>query len=364
MSGRKRRIGLIYDALVDDEVFAALPAALAESYGARSTLIHWHYKGGGADVLAHSGHFTDAQLQRYASEFAPLDPWARAAIARQSPNSVVNLEELVPDEEYARSPFYNEFIRPMGDDTFRCAGMLVANQWGAGMIALQRGRGQARFGGDTLAAVARDMPHLRRMLSVRGTLGSARHRARSLEGMLDPLAHAAFLLRPDGSVFHMNAAAADLLRREKSILLRRGRLDAVPQKAGFRAALARACGNPPEAGAILLPRPQARPLVMSLAPVVSAAGERQALAMVQEPEAGPGAAAWLRELYRLSPAEAQIAVRLADGLSVAEIAGERGAGVGTVRLQLKSIAHKLQCHRQSEIVAIVRGLPPVRSAAP
>ena len=78
-------------------------------------------------------------------------------------------------------------------------------------------------------------------------------------------------------------------------------------------------------------------------------------------EAGVGseAAHFLRSLYGLTRAEAEIAVRIADGVGPAGIAGERGVSVATVRAQVKALAAKLGCARQSEIAALVRALPVV-----
>ena len=51
MASRKLDIEKIYEALVDDERFAALPGEIAASLGARSVLMHWHFADGSADIL-------------------------------------------------------------------------------------------------------------------------------------------------------------------------------------------------------------------------------------------------------------------------------------------------------------------------
>ena len=64
----------------------------------------------------------------------------------------------------------------------------------------------------------------------------------------------------------------------------------------------------------------------------------------------------LRSLYGLSPAEAETAILLARGLAPTEIADERGIAVATVRVQIKTVAAKMECRRQLEIAAVVNGL--------
>jgi len=63
------------------------------------------------------------------------------------------------------------------------------------------------------------------------------------------------------------------------------------------------------------------------------------------------------ETFALTPAEAQIAVALADGRSVEEIAAERRVSVATVRSQLAAAMHKMGVHRQPELVARLAALP-------
>jgi DNA-binding CsgD family transcriptional regulator len=66
-------------------------------------------------------------------------------------------------------------------------------------------------------------------------------------------------------------------------------------------------------------------------------------------------------MYQLSNAEADIALQLAAGSSVAELAHNRRTGIGTVRNQIKSIAAKLGCSRQTEIAACIADMPRLGS---
>jgi DNA-binding CsgD family transcriptional regulator len=61
----------------------------------------------------------------------------------------------------------------------------------------------------------------------------------------------------------------------------------------------------------------------------------------------------LRELYRLSDAEARVSWRLANGEALEEIAAAEGASRETVRSQLKRIFAKTGTRRQSELVRLI-----------
>jgi DNA-binding CsgD family transcriptional regulator len=64
--------------------------------------------------------------------------------------------------------------------------------------------------------------------------------------------------------------------------------------------------------------------------------------------------------YGLSPSEADIAVRLANGATIQEISDQRGSTVGTVRTQVKHIFSKMHARRQSDVVRLMAALGPPR----
>lgn len=61
----------------------------------------------------------------------------------------------------------------------------------------------------------------------------------------------------------------------------------------------------------------------------------------------------LTRTFRLTPAEADIAIRLAAGQSRQDIAAARGVSVETLKVQLRSIYEKTGCSRESQLVRIV-----------
>lgn len=58
----------------------------------------------------------------------------------------------------------------------------------------------------------------------------------------------------------------------------------------------------------------------------------------------------LQSYYELTTAEAFVAAAIVDGLTVTEIAKQRGASIATVRSQLQAVFAKVGVRRQSELV--------------
>lgn len=352
----------IYESLTDDGVFAALPARLAEAFGGRSSLIHWRHGDGSADIMGESGYFSPEHLARFATEFAPFDPWAIASVKVQPLNWAMNLEELVPQREYERSFFYNEFIRSIGDDTIRGMGVRVDNDWGAGLLAIQRGRRQDSFSDAEVKSFGEVCTHLRRILAVRGRFGSLGKAATSLQSMLDGLGYAAMLVRGDGGLIRLNAAGEEMIKAGSILRLKQGRLETSNADCAMalRKAMAAACSPAPSAGVVMLARCDGRPRLATIVPVHAAGTGRQALVLLASGGGAETPLAALRDLFALTRAEGEIAVALTDGSSPATIAERRGVAFSTVRAQLKAIAQKMDCRRQSEIVSIVTAMVPTR----
>lgn len=350
----------IYEALLDDSLFEELPSRLARALDARSAQLHWHYADGSADVISHSGYFSDAQLQQYAIEFAGLDPWAKATANLTSSGKPMNLEEVVSPEEYQRSAFYNDFIRGMGDDTYRCIGLRSDTRWGSGMIAVHRGKTQKSFSTEELSSLETYAPHLHRLLVLRGKISALGRRAKTASAALHLMRDAALLVSAHGRLLEANSAGEILLSEANGLFVRQGFLCAADSRDDqrLRQLISSACAQVPGGGTVLVKRRERPPLAIAITPLRSAVGARQTLLVVNQPLAEEKPLTFaLQRLFRLTESEAKIAFHLAEGRTASEIAEQRKVSLATVRGQLKSVLSKLGCNRQAEVVILLNSIP-------
>ena len=355
----------VYDSVFDDDLFRALPARLNRAYDARSCTLHWWHSAGDAEVMAHSGYFSDEQMLNYATNFTHTDLWSLEGLQPSRANQVWNCDDLVPAAHYEASAFYNEWIRAMGDDTFHCIGIAMRTRWGFGFIGLHRGRSQGGFSTDNVSALDGDVVHLRRMLTMRGRLANVRREALGIAAAFDMLGQAVFLVDGECRVRHTNHAAEALLG--DGLQVRCGILSARDPCAdrALKAAVAKAlAASGAEAGAVAIPSSAARQIDLSVIATPEAGGNRLCLLTASHPAARDASVEErLRTLYRLSPGEARLAVLLSEGETPAAIAERRGVAVGTVRAQVKILAAKLGCNRQIDVVRVVKALPPLSVAS-
>ena len=356
----------IYDAATDDESLDRLAMSLAGGLGARSGVVHWRSIEADTGAISISGYFTDEQMMEYDRHFADADIWAEAFAADGYVNRAWSSHQLVKPITYERSRIYNDWIRRMGDDTFHCLGASIRTDRLVADIGFHRASSQPNFDDAEVAQLTSSLGHLQRMMAIRSRIQSAEQAEARAVGALDAIGYGLFTLRTDGRVLHCNQAAERIARRSDGIILKDGRLSAsVPaDEKALRAAFDRASAPAdPEASALRVRRRGGGHYDVSVVSVPAGSAGRQLLVTVTDPEGRDSSlAARLRTLYGLSASEAEVAIRISEGASLAELAEERRTAIGTIRNQTKAVAEKLGCGRQAEIVARVKGLPPLNGA--
>lgn len=353
---------LIYEAALDDQLFAELPSIVARAMDARSCVLHWRDERGTSEISTHSGYFSDANMMNYAANFATHDLWTEAGMGQETVNKGWRTTDLVPLADYERSIFYNEWIRGMGDDTYYCCGSVMRTTQGFGIIGLHRGRTQGDFADDTLRDLNEQVDHLRRMFTIRGRLSHLNERHDRLDEIFASARHAAFMINSEGRIMLANAAADAIVRSERFLRARNGRLiPAIDACRGeFEQALASAAGaGQRRASSCLLRASDGALVIASLMPLFANLSGPTALVTIELQGAGIEPDALSRHLqaaFALSPTEARIAILLADGATIQEISDRRQSAVGTVRTQVKNIMLKLDARRQSGVVRTVSAL--------
>jgi DNA-binding CsgD family transcriptional regulator len=355
---------LILEAATDDSLFADLAALLARAVGARSGVLHWQGAQEGCEEASYSGHFSNEHMAAFSDHFSGDDLWASAISSPRAADRLWNCDDLVAPRIYERSRIYNEWIRPMGDDTFHCLGGVLRLGSVTAKLGFHRGRSQGPFHADDVATLSSYLGQIRQLVLIRGKLAAAAQRELELTAAQDAIGYGLLTLSLDGRVLGQNRAAEAMLRRGNGLTVRGGRLTAETSSDGRDLAAAISCAassGVAEAGALRFPKMCGGHYEVSVVPSWSG-GRRHIVVVVHDrSRSDPSLRHRLRAMYQLSNAEADIALQLAAGSSVAELAHNRRTGIGTVRNQIKSIAAKLGCSRQTEIAACIADMPRLGS---
>ncbi len=171
-------------------------------------------------------------------------------------------------------------------------------------------------------------------------------------GVLDLLREAVFVTARDLRLLGSNRAARRLLSEGDGLAAsERSIVASTPAATSeLRRGIERAARG--EARRLSVPRSGRAPLALLVEPHPQAPGDGAAVIFATDPERGRApASATLASRYGLTPAECDVAQRLAAGADLERIAAELGITLCTVRGHLKHVFAKAGVHRQAELVA-------------
>jgi len=190
-------------------------------------------------------------------------------------------------------------------------------------------------------------------------------RARGMADGLEANGGASMLLNEKGQVSYVSRTAEKLL--DQDFHVRQGMLWASDGAANLRLGqLWQAARDP--LGAAAPPQFQVsrrngrRPIVVVSHRVRGHAldvlpGARLLLTLLDLDARPQPPASLLRSIFNLTPAEADVAIRLAAGQSAEVISEQTGLLLSTTRQYIKSVMGKTDTHRQAELVALLARLP-------
>lgn len=369
-------IGLIYEGALEQKPWQSALPLLREMFDAQvvSLVLRPPAEGDRGVILnslrpdpgitedqSESGDPSDWELTAYREQFFSLDPFINLP-----PDQVISLEDLLPDTELVVSEYYQQYLQPI--NLFRILG--VDTQEPGGMLArlrISRRREEPRFDDQDRQRLARITPHLCRAIQIFATLSRTTSERDIYAGAVDQLAVATIILDEQGRVLNTNAVARAVLEETGGLTLHgkhlhvEGRdINRELQAAVEQVIEAQHRGETSLVRALRVPREGGRAdLGLVLRPVSTGEWhEGQSspcvAVFVSDPDQRETASQQtLAELFELTPAEANVAILLSRGLSLAEVSDAQNISQHTARAQLKSIFAKTGVSRQAELVRLV-----------
>ncbi len=354
----------IYEAATGGMPWEPVGEGLMRLVGAgTASLMAGTFVQGRAEILCHNNIPLDA-VHQYLSHHSTADLWTARAIAAAARRPAEGLRAwtsgtLVPEDEFLRSEFYNDFGRQLG--LRYIVGTVVPLGKGAGTvpIGLHRPAGSRPFERAEAVLLEQLLPHLRRAIQLRHRLTTGAALVSPCFAALDALAMGVLVVDADLRVLVANAAAeamsgpegtfrltriagvthlTALRTSETAELLGRVRATALEGDAGGAVALRDADGA---AAVAALVSPLPRRLALSDAGFAGrVAGQALILLRPLRTHAGAGDISLLRQLFGLTQAEAEVALALAGGATKEAVAAGRGARLSTVQTQVRAILAK------------------------
>ncbi|MCY3831261.1 MAG: LuxR C-terminal-related transcriptional regulator [Rhodospirillaceae bacterium] len=377
MSGRDRFdriLASLHDAVLDDARWPACSALIDEACRTRGNMLSLA-SGQSQDQaeiylarLYFRGERNQALEREYLDVYYPRDERIPRLI-RLPDSDVVHVASLFTEEEMKTSATYNELlptnqfqngvhVRMDGPDgtriTFSTADPVDGEGWSFDQI-------------ETIRAL---LPHFRQYVTVRQVLCDARALAASAVGLLGNDRLGVIQLDRRGRVMAANDRAGELLNGRNGLGDEDGSLRAslLAEDVKLQKLLGGALPYPAGAGAsgsMLVSREEPLPrIVVHVLPArEDEAGPRGtrlgALVLVDDPARTGIDPERVGAALGLTPAESHIAVLLAQGRSVGDIATGTGRSRTTVKWHVRNIYGKHGISRQAELAQLLRSVADV-----
>ena len=360
-------LGSLYDAVTTGTGFQTFNAVLCAHFNLRSAMLivrdartlsakcYWQH---GSDA---------AWLESYAVDYSREDLLAQHMITAPIAGFYASNLDIPRPERIAGSRFFREWIAPQ--NIAYAAGCIVMREGDhLTEFFVQRTPQQPPFTRQEMAGLNRLVPHLQRAIQMQQRFMDLQIGQHYLGAALDKLVVPAILLNETGRIAFANASATATLKQRDYLWNDGGRLtfrhSALTHT--FNVELHRAIrisqGEELELdGVVMLPRVGQPPLTLMVTPLRVPLGTRSsgaALLFMFDRQASPAVTAGIvRSLFGLTDAEAGLAVALCSGMSLDDVAGERGVSIHTTRAQLKSIFAKTGTKRQADLVSLLLTSP-------
>lgn len=319
-----------------------------------------------------SAGYDDSFMVGYDAHFRHLNVWVDN-FAPTSKGTYMSTAEMYPHEELFKTEFYNDWVKPQ-DDMHGGGAVMLFNEQDRFLAFGSHIRGKDRDKlEDGFERIARLLtPHVQQAFEINRTL-EGKAVAEFVAGMNDSASTAILLLARDGKPVFANATAEIWIAKGMAIhvdafgRLTSGQPDIAEflerslhglkeaekgQSLDFKTSLPGRRTELTFRTARFTPDRQAR----SPFGVLYSGDDRALLVTIERKENLRQDAVGMLRQRRLSPAELDIALALAQGLSAQEIADRRNVSIHTIRNQRQAILSKLGLHRQSQLVRLIMDL--------
>jgi DNA-binding CsgD family transcriptional regulator/PAS domain-containing protein len=360
-------IAAIYDAALDSDKWNSVLKILAGQLRTQGIfLLNADYMDQRAGV-AHTFGFEARMLDEYTSHWHFQDP-GRNLVLGVPVGALVATQNYYSNSAWERTEYYNEFGARFGM-YYQLGIKLADDQSRTAFVGCNRAKSDGPFESRNLKLVAELGPHFVRSFQIGRMVTRSALERDLLASLLERTDVGVVVLDEAGRVFALNARAESRLSTSGAMAIRDGRLTLRDTRQQERlrslivgcAGTARGAGTCPGDSIVAPSSSGGETLVLHVIPLpLGEPGPRRGFvgvfihAGMEAPHVNETV---LMALFGLTPSEARVAARIAEGRSPEQIATEGAVSLHTVRAQLRSVYEKLGVNRQAEVVLRVLSSP-------
>jgi len=300
----------------------------------------------------------------YNSYYYSLDPFVGLPSDR-----VVTIDEHLGHAAWCSSELYQQFLQPLG--VRYVLGADLRTESGVECrFRVSRNIDAPDFTESEKALCTVLLPHLRRAVDLHSQLDVARSERNVCAGAIDRMLVGMVMVDESGAVIKTNAAADEILAARDGIRAAMGGLEVnyAQENRKFQRLLRRAItahvgSIPAVAEAMSITRPSGKAALGVLVRTIPLSEWSEnnrhrpaCVIFIRDPERKSEASRdTVRQLFDFTPAETELALQLANGLTLDEAAEELAVSKNTARAHLRAIFSKTGVTRQATLVRTLLG---------
>lgn len=327
----------------------------------------------GALLSSHFGGAAKPEAElAYIRTYHRTDPRLRLLLTFDA-SRWLHCHEHFDDDFVVRDPFYQDFLIPYGT-RYASLTKLVEDDSTVVIFAAMCGIGGEPLGATELNYLQRIKTHLTRAMEIHQLLHVAYTELATGRELLNQFRYPMILIDDQRQIRLSNHAAVAFLTGSECVVDRHGvlgcrrlrdetKLSAAVQSLDLSAAadcastapdkaflkMRRVSDGGPLAVHVIAIRPQASVRVFGTTPL--------ALLVFYDPRSQAALDPFIvAETFNLTPAEARVAVNIARGRTLEQIASDIGVSLATVRSQLQAVFRKTNVNRQSDLMRVLTGI--------
>ena len=372
-------IDLIYEAVLDNDLWPSVLIKLADAVGAAHVVmpsVDWR-----TNIFATIAPRDDPDLvASYKEYWAFRDPLFRRATFRpvgegratfRPLGEIYTLDSLMPREEFAATPVFNEWWRPAQYSLATAGTSLVAEDQFSALVCVSNAPGKDSLTDKQLRLFESVARHLGRAVRINRQLWKLELANLAATKRIEMLPEGAMLADASGRVVLANAVAKAMLDARDGIFLCDGRVTAASSPDALQKLVAscarRSVGTGGPGGELKVPRDLPRsPLHVTVAPLRSDTrlpdvpwigfGSPVAIVTVTDRDLDRRRRQMnLRRRFDLTFTEAALAAEILKGDGRKAAARRCGISDATAKTHLANIFEKTGTHRQAELVRCLLG---------
>lgn len=365
-----RIIEEVYAAALDQTAWPAVVQSLQAHFRCASSGLYNQHLGRRDVTLVYLRDIDPHRVRSYVTDYMPSNAWSDAP-QLQLPGRIRtdhSLDEFHNKPGYYRTTaIYNEWMKPQ-DFIYSLGTNIAVDRKVRTKLYLYRSGRAGPFSPRDLASFARLVPHLMNAATVARRVATDELYVRDALYVVDHLELGIAFLDETGRVVRANTVADRLIQARDGLRIDNGcvtaahRDDRARLAASVRSAFdvqARLSVTPPRVAR--LRRASGKRALQAFAIPLAHRNENPfgvptavaALIVVDPERAFTIPAEDLRRRYRLTDAEARLAQRLVQGVTLREAASQANVTYGTARFYLTNIFEKTGTARQSDLVRML-----------